>query len=185
MTPLLLDYSDVRGQIRDLDVLAFQGRGLVSRGIRLFTGGRVTHVGLAVWVGPRLMLLESREGRGARLVWLSRELERGGVLWLRPRTPLVQPDVEKALDWALRAAGSGYSWRGVFRFVWRKLGLPLAAEDSLAYGNRFCSELVAAVYARLGIGLAAGKRHSETSPADVAAAEGLETVGLLEVVPGG
>jgi len=179
----LIDYRARRGQIKTLDVLAFQGRGLVSRGISAVTGGNVTHVGMAVWIGPRLMLMESREGRGGRLVWLSRELKGRRVLWFRPRAPIPHVLTSRALDWSMRAMGSGYSWRGVFRFVWRLLGLRLAAPDSLAYGNRFCSELVAAAYRQAGVDLASGKLDSETSPADVAASSELTLMGQLEVVP--
>lgn len=179
-----MDYAEARPDIRDLDVIAFHGRGLVSRLIRRFTRGSVTHVGLAVHVGPRLMLLESREGRGARVVWLSREIDGRVVDWYRPRQPI--PDVEraKALDWALRAAGSGYSYRGVLRFVWRSLGLDLAADDSLAFGRRFCSEFAAAIYRRAGLNLAPGKKDSQVAPQDVAESGALECVGRLEYVPG-
>lgn len=181
--PSSLDYAEVRGQIQDLDVIAFRGRGIVSRAIRLFTGGRVTHVGMAVRVGPRLMLLESREGRGARLVWLSREIDGQDVSWLRPRVEIPAEARAKAMDWALRAAGSGYSYRGVLRFVWRCLGLRLADDDRLAFGNRFCSEFVSATYRIAGVDLAPELRDSETAPEHVARSAALVDRGRLEVVP--
>ena len=44
----LLPYPDYRATARDLDVVAFEGRGAVSTAIRAITGGSVTHVGLAL-----------------------------------------------------------------------------------------------------------------------------------------
>lgn len=177
-------YSEARKDFRDLDVIAFRGRGFVSRAIRLFTGGRVTHVGMVVRVGPRLMLLESREGRGARLVWLSREIDGKDVSWLQPTVDLAPEARARALDWAMRAAGSGYSYRGVLRFVWRCLGFRLAADDSLAFGNRFCSEFVSATYRQAGVDLAPGLSDSETAPEAVVRSATLTDRGRLEVVPG-
>lgn len=179
----LLDYSDTRETIRDLDVLAFAGRGFVSRCIRRVTGGEITHVGLALWVGDELMLVESREFRGNRIVWLSREIRANDVRLYRPKTPI--PDRASALQWLRRAPGSPYSMRGVLRFIPRMLGLAIgrAKEDSLTYEPRFCSAFVSAVYRIGGLYLVPGVPDDATDPATLVADPHLELIGKLQYVP--
>lgn len=180
----LLPYPDYRATARDLDVIAFEGRGLVSRGIRAVTGGSVTHVGLAMWWGDTLMLVESRELRGGRAVRLSEEIPARGVLVYRCSSPSI-PSIdsrEAACEFARGACGAAYSYVGVLRFL-RRLGLPTRepVEDRSTRGARFCSELVSATYRTAGIDLCPGLKDSETSPAELVASAGLQLVG--RVVP--
>ena len=66
-------YEDARPQIRDGDLIAFRGTGLISRLIRRVTMGGFTHVGIA-WRWPdadRLFLLEAKELSGIQLRALS------------------------------------------------------------------------------------------------------------------
>jgi len=185
----LLDYHDTRSQIRDLDVIAFEGRGLISRAIRRVTGGTVTHVGLAVWWGDALMLLESRELRGHRVVWLSRQIEAAGsVLWYRPTQMLDDEAAAKALTWARRAAGAPYSYRGCLRFLrrhmpWAFFWLPRFEPDSNGYGARFCSAFVSAVHRQAAADPRPDLEDAATSPADLVSSPGLTCLGWLEVVP--
>lgn len=173
-------YAAARDEIRDLDVIAWEGRGAVSTGIRLVTGGSVTHVALAAWWGDALMLVESREFRGGRAALLSGEIPADGVLWYRPRPDLAPEARARALEWARGACGAGYSYVGCLRFL-RRLGLPLRtpAEDRRTRGARFCSELVSAAYREAGLDLRPDLRDAETSPAELVAAPGLELVARL------
>lgn len=173
-------YADVRSQIRDLDVIAFEGRGAVSTAIRAVTGGSVTHVGLACWWGDALMLVESREFRGGRAVLLSSQIPPDGVLWYRPRTRLDAHARAAAVDWARGATGAGYSYLGVLRFM-RRLGVPTRppAGDRRDRGARFCSELVSAAYREAGVDLRPDLEDAATSPAELVAAPGLELVARL------
>lgn len=180
---MVLPYSAYRRTAHDLDVIAFEGRGLVSRAIRAVTGGTVTHVGLALWWGETLMLVESRELRGGRAVRLSEEIPAGGVLVYRSPALIERlGDLGNAPEFARAACGAAYSYVGVLRFL-RRLGLPTRepVEDRRTRGARFCSELVSAAYRLGGIDLCPGLRDSETSPADLVASERLELVG--RVVP--
>lgn len=167
--PAALPYDAVRSQIRDLDVIAWEGRGVVSRLIRLVTGGTVTHVGLAAWWGESLLVIESREWRGGRAVLLSGQIPADGVIVLRAAEPIDPQRAAEALRWAIGSTGAGYSYRGVVRFL-RRVGLPLSEpeDDRRDRGARFCSELVSAVLRRAGIDPCPGLRDSETSPADLA-----------------
>lgn len=185
----LLAYHDARSEIRNLDVIAVEGRGFISRAIRRVTGGTVTHVGIAVWWGDALMLLESREMRGHRLVWLSREIETvGQVLWYRSRDLVDAEAAGDALRWARRAAGAPYSYRGCLRFLRRKMPtlcgwLPSPDRDSLGYGPRFCSAFVSAVLRMARADPREDLDDAGTSPADLVASPRLEMLGRLEVIP--
>lgn len=57
--------------IRSGDLLAWSGTGLIGRLIRAVTGSTYSHVGIAIWVGPHLMVAELVEFSGSRLVPLS------------------------------------------------------------------------------------------------------------------
>lgn len=181
----LVAYHSARPQLADLDVIAFEGRGLVSRAIRAVTGGTVTHVGLVVRVHGSVMLLESREFRGHRIAWLSREIElHGPVLWYRSRALRDDDVAREARDWAIRAAGAPYSYLGCVRFLRRVLPfLRPPAEDRLGYEPRFCSAFVSAALRLAGADPLEDVPDAATSPAALVAADSLELLGRLEVVP--
>ena len=65
-------YSEVRQHIKNGDLIAFKGKTLLSKLIKLVTHGDVTHVGVAYWLHNRLLILEAREGYGVSLRALSR-----------------------------------------------------------------------------------------------------------------
>jgi hypothetical protein len=67
-------YSDARSIIKSGDLLAWRGRSLLSWLIRAVTGGSWTHVGVALWLGERLFVVEAREFRGVVLTPLSLRL---------------------------------------------------------------------------------------------------------------
>lgn len=178
-----LEYSEYRATAQDFDVVAFEGRGAVSRAIRTVTGGTVTHVGLALWSREDdvLELAESRELRGGRRVLLSREIAAAGhvLVYRAPGLVHASPELRRAARrWLVRAMGSPYDYRGLLAFI----GLGAAVEDRLSYGHRFCSALVSAVYLRLGLDLVPERADSATSPAAIAAAPALELLGRVEVL---
>lgn len=168
-------YAAARGEIRDLDVIAFEGRGVVSSAIRVVTGGSVTHVGVACWWGESLMLVESRELRGGRAVLLSGEIPADGVLWYRPRPDLAAAARARAAEWARAACGAAYSYVGILRFL-RRLGIPTLPPvgDRRDRGARFCSELVSATYRLAGVDLRPDLTDATTSPAELVASPYLE-----------
>lgn len=174
----LLRYEDARDTIRDLDVIAWEGRGPVSSAIRLVTLGTVTHVGLALWWGDALMVVESREFRGGRAVRLREQIPTSGVLVYRAATPL--PNAAAARQCAIEGTGAGYSYAGVIRFL-RRLGVPFRApvEDRSRRGARFCSEFVSLVYRVGGADLRPDLLDAATSPADLVATSALTLIGRV------
>lgn len=182
-----MKYAAARTEIENGDVLAFRGRGFVSRMISLFSGGSTTHVGMAVWWHNRLMLLESREFRGIRIVALSREVERNEVWWYRPsdEATLLSLHRLRKMAWAVENAGTGYNYLGILRYTyrvvpkWLRWLLPKTQTDRLSMGNRFCSEFVSAVYRRAGLDLRPDLPDASTSPAELVKTTLLENEGRL------
>lgn len=182
----LREYDDVRGEIRDLDVVAFRGgHGPMQILIRVFTGSGISHVGLAVWVGRRLMLLESKQLGGVKLVWMSRELRRRAAYWHQPEPPLTDDERAKGVDWALQHAGEGYSFLGLLGYLsrlaprWLAWAIPGPRPDGPRLRPRFCSELVAAVYQNAGRDLRPDLRDSLTSPRDLLESPALRSRGRI------
>jgi len=163
-----------------MDIVAFKGKGIVSKMISLCTWSPYTHVGMALWFCGRLMIVESREFRGARIVWLSNEIKNKSVDIFRVWD---ERDMEIAKIWALEHAGNGYSYLGIvryFRRIIRKLlGLPLPSvmgDDRVDHGNRFCSEYVSAAYRAAGIDLRPDLVDSLTPPGELVLSRRLRRV---------
>lgn len=172
MTPQ--PYPSARSDIRDGDIVAWEGRGIVSRLIALGTGGRVTHVGVAAWWGRRLMVLEAREFRGGRASWLSRELNSARLVRIfRPTLPIESHRHAEMMHWLRGAAGAGYNWRGVIRYGrrvlrrWFGLPMPPVRPDTLSDGHRYCSELASAGYRVAGLDPRPDLEDAATSPEDL------------------
>jgi len=73
-------YSEVRGLIRDGDLLLFRGRGFVSRVIGVAGRSSYSHAGVACWWHDDLFLLEVQR-TGGRAVLLSRQVKRHPGRW--------------------------------------------------------------------------------------------------------
>ncbi len=131
-------YADIRAEIRSGDLLAWSGRSLGGWIVRRWTGARISHVGLALWVGPRLFCIEARPGIGVTMRLLSTALP---CEW----SPL-QIDAARwapAEEFALQALGRGYSWVDA---ILAGLGLPPRQWDRYQ-----CAEFVAECYRRAGL----------------------------------
>lgn len=70
----VVDYSDIRPQIRSGDLLAWRGSTAFSRLIRHWTGGSYGHVGIAWLFKNRVFVLQEKERQGINLVALSDNL---------------------------------------------------------------------------------------------------------------
>jgi hypothetical protein len=131
-------YSSVRGTIRSGDAILWSGTGLAARIVRRLTRSRWSHVGVAVWWGPRLMVLDSYPFRGTRARPLSHDLK--GAHWLAT-----------GANWSMDAHGFAldeldrpYSLLNLWK-TW--LGLDLIGSEY------HCAQYAAAVLAKAGLTL--------------------------------
>jgi hypothetical protein len=54
-----MKYNDARNKIKSGDLFLYQGQTFMGKTVRVFTGSSYSHVGIALWVKDRLMVLEA------------------------------------------------------------------------------------------------------------------------------
>lgn len=176
-------YPDVRAQIQDGDVLLFQGMHWTSRIIRWGSGSAYSHAGVALWWGPRLMVVQA-VGKGVEAVPLSVAVDHysGQVDWFSP-LPEVRGRLNRELlvSTALDEVGKPYAHGPLLRLarmMWngrvRKYRDPKKA--AAAY---FCSQLVSRCYRLADVDLVPGRADAHTSPGDLASCGQLALRGVL------
>ena len=158
-------------EIKNGDVIAFQGGWLLSKLIKWWTRQEVTHVGLAMWLKPsedaepRLCILEAALD-GIRLVPLDVILEQQGknkVYWCGLKDEEVGKQV---LGYALETWGRPYArfWQFViiaFPYLRKAFNKPLDNDDTRFH----CSEIVSRSFERAGYKL--DKVPALTTPGDI------------------
>lgn len=75
-TNINLTYDAAKNYLNDADIILFRGKGVISKAIRVFSGGMYTHVGIVSYSTNMLELLEFREFKGARAINLEREIKK-------------------------------------------------------------------------------------------------------------
>lgn len=211
--PPKLEYVKARGLIVDGDVLLFRGsRGPFSAAIRWATRSRYSHAALAVWANvggtERLMVAESRELRGCRLVPLSVAVRGCFVDAYRVSLP-VGWDPGRMLEVAVERLGGAYGWAAILKdavgrlpvlALLKGLGvlrrIPVLGRwlDRLPFGHSYseddledpggrvkCSTYVALCYRAGGLDLVPNLADRSTDPGDLARSAVLSP--LWELVP--
>ena len=131
-----MNYTQARGLIQSGDLLAWSGETFIGRVIKVWTRGKYSHVGIAVWLGSRLYVVELREFRGAQIVPLSNtknfEWVKADVNWS-----------DGLEDYALSKIGLlEYGYMNVVR----------AAFGLNSRGNRMqCAQFAEALYIKAGV----------------------------------
>ena len=98
----MVDYLELRPQIKTGDILAWRGTSIVSWVISKRTKSPYTHVGIAWVVGSRVLVLQADPGRGVDVAPLSKNIP---VYWIQADAPLS----EHALGIALHKLQTPYS----------------------------------------------------------------------------
>ena len=128
-------YDELRHEIHDGDLLFCSGTHPISKIIRYFSGrSRVSHVGILYWWHRRLMLLESVEDKGVRIVPLrhylvnyeNSEIPYPGRLFLARDQRIAKTQetygnslVESLLHEAACKLNKRFSIGEMLRFFWR------------------------------------------------------------------
>lgn len=197
-------YASIRSKVRDGDVLLFKGaRGPVAEAIRWGSRSDYSHAAMAVWWGDRLMVAESREFRGCRVVPLSTAVAGARVDWFTI-DPRLEDDLDRAqlVEEALKHLGEPYGWASILRHVFARLPLlallkslgvlskvPLlgrmvpakaySTDDEQPVGHMVCSAYVARCYRMGGRDLVRYRPDSETTPGDLASSAVLAVRGTI------
>lgn len=164
MTTTVIHPQDIPEFAQAGDVLAFQGKGFVSRAIRLWTWSRISHVGI---VYDSHTMVESTQMDGAEGVrhvntvdLANKYIEQGGRIALLPLSALNRHrlGVKSMRGWLDNAIGRRYDYWQVARLItpfW-----PQRPND----WSLFCSELVSMAHRA---GYLYDVNPSEMTPADV------------------
>jgi len=177
-------YSDIRTQIKDGDVLLYEGYTFPSRIIRWATRSRYTHAGVAVWWNDRLMVLEA-VGRGVSVTSLSANLHhyRGHVQWFTTREPVAQAKRREMIQFAQQELGKGYAlWKSLVLGVFILFRRGVDKRDRLRRENKlYCSWYVAQIYNAVGLDLKKGVSDRFMTPEDIARSPLLARRGVLKI----
>ena len=191
-----IPYDAMRANVQDADVLLWKGRSLFSILIAWKTQSRYTHAGIAVWIRDRLMVAESRERKGCRLIPLSAAIRGADVSWFQlDDAQIGRLDRDAAADEAILHLGEPYGWRNILRLALAMLPFGLikhlpglrriathryfSEEYERVGGRMFCSEYVARCYRVGGLDLVRERADARTTPADLAHSAALKRKGRL------
>lgn len=157
------------------DVLLFRGRGLLSWIIRMFTHSGYSHAGVLFRYCGRVYCLEA-VGTGVRLAPVSRLVDHypDGIFYCGLAAN--EKERESALDFGFQQLSLPYDVLGLVRFALALIFCTRRPVDDP--GRWFCSELVAAAYAKAGFPLTAGL-PCYASPADLINGQRLQLRGRL------
>ncbi len=192
-------YQDLRNRIHNGDLLFCGGQFAFSKTIRYLSGcSKVSHVGIVYWWNDRLMLLESVETDGVRIVPVSQyvgnyentEKPYNGRLYLardqrlfRPPENEVDlarsirnPKVEQVLGDAASLLNKKFSFKDVFIFFLQGNTGRFQHEENDQF---LCSEFVARCYAGVGIDYS-GDGRGFVAPEHIAMSEHIDV--LVEIV---
>jgi hypothetical protein len=133
-----MKYSDYKKHISSGDIILWSGTKPHSRLIRWLTKSKWSHVGIALWWGNRLMVLDSFAFKGTRARPLSHDLK--NAYWV----PSGSAWNGEAQAFALDELDRKYSFQNLWK-TW--LGL------NLVQSEYHCAQYAAAVLAKAGVNI--------------------------------
>ena len=187
MEKKIINYSSVRDNIQNGDIILYKGRDVAAAVIRLFTHSDYSHAGLAVKWNERLMVMEA-VARGILISPLSKNIERysGDVEWYTCTETISEDRREKLINFAQKFLGEKYGWRSVILLgIKIFLGVSLNEKDRKdSEGRLFCSQYVSKCYNAIGIDLDINKGDGTTSPDDLEKSPKTVIKGILKLEGG-
>ena len=149
-------YHEIRGQVEPFDIFLFSGKGLISRGIQLFTGSPWSHVGLSLRLpGYDFNLLyesttlsntpdltTGAKVKGVQLSVLSQRLAAfdGGVAWRHIDGPRPAGIYDEAAEFVRQYAGRPYE-KNQLELIRSAIDIPGLGQTQSDMSSVFCSEL--------------------------------------------
>lgn len=118
-------YDEIRSQLKNLDILLFSGDGVISCAIKDFTDSTISHVAILVRFDEydRVMVSESMEGKGVRLIPLSLHLKnyKGSIIVARHPEAEKITDLKKIGQLAFDNSGREYDLKELARIAYRQI----------------------------------------------------------------
>lgn len=177
-------YEEVRPQIKNGDVIMYEGKSMVPKLVSWFTRSPYSHAGIAVWWNERLMVMEAAM-RGVMVMPLSRNIFRhkGKVEWFTSKQEISDEDRLRMVIFAQEELGKSFArWKAVLFGLKVLLNRNLSKKDQLRMENKlFCSQYVAQIYNSIGLDLKKNREDRFMSPGDIARSPLLEKRGEFRI----
>jgi len=165
-----MKYQDVRQSIETGDVFLVEGRSIISKIIRAFTGESYSHVGLLIWIGDTLWVAEYKEFIGFRFVpaslWIEDVHTAGARAWLGRAPAVVTMDPPTVYKTALKWRGGRYGYLSL-----GKIWISQLFNLNLTTRRLVCSTFVQKCWESVGI-----KFFKTADPGDIATTSGSLTL---------
>jgi hypothetical protein len=180
-------YEEVRLQIKNGDVIMYEGKSMVPKLVSWFTRSPYSHAGIAVWWNERLMVMEAAM-RGVMVMPLSRNIFRhkGKVEWFTSKQEISDEDRLRMVIFAQEELGKSFArWKAVLFGLKILLNRNLSKKDQLRMENKlFCSQYVAQIYNSIGLDLKKNREDRFMSPGDIAKSPLMEKRGEFKIKNG-
>lgn len=180
-------YEEVRPQIKNGDVIVYEGKSMVPKLVSWFTRSPYSHAGIAVWWNERLMVMEATM-RGVMVMPLSRNIFRhkGKVEWFTSKQEISDEDRLRMVIFAQEELGKSFArWKAVLFGLKILLNRNLSRQDQLRMENKlFCSQYVAQIYNSIGLDLKKNREDRFMSPGDIARSPLMEKRGEFKIKNG-
>ena len=177
-------YEEVRLQIKNGDVIMYEGKSMVPKLVSWFTRSPYSHAGIAVWWNERLMVMEATM-RGVRVMPLSRNIfkHKGKVEWFTSKQEISDEDRLRMVIFAQEELGKSFArWKAVLFGLKILLNRNLSKKDQLRMENKlFCSQYVAQIYNSIGLDLKKKREDRFMSPGDIAKSPLMEKRGEFKI----
>lgn len=177
-------YEEVRPQIKNGDVIMYEGKSMVPKLVSWFTLSPYSHAGIAVWWNERLMVMEATM-RGVRVMPLSRNIfkHKGKVEWFTSKQEISDEDRLRMVIFAQEELGKSFArWKAVLFGLKILLNRNLSKKDQLRMENKlFCSQYVAQIYNSIGLDLKKNREDRFMSPGDIARSPLMEKRGEFKI----
>ena len=177
-------YEEVRPQIKNGDVIMYEGKSMVPKLVSWFTRSPYSHAGIAVWWNERLMVMEAVM-QGVRVAPLSRNIyqHKGNVEWFSCRKEIAEEDRLRMVIFAQEELGKSFArWKAVLFGLKILLNRNLSKKDQLRMENKlFCSQYVAQIYNSIGLDLKKNREDRFMSPEDIARSPLMEKRGEFKI----
>jgi len=180
-------YEEVRPQIKNGDVIMYEGKSMVPKLVSWFTRSPYSHAGIAVWWNERLMVMEATM-RGVMVMPLSRSILRhkGKAEWFISKQEISDEDRLRMVIFAQEELGKSFArWKAVLFGLKILLNRNLSKKDQLRMENKlFCSQYVAQIYNSIGLDLKKNREDRFMSPGDIARSPLMEKRGEFKIKSG-
>ncbi len=176
MESMIRNYSEVRNQIKDGDILLYKGKGIFTSGlvptlVQWVTRSTYAHAGVAAWWNNRLMVIEAiGSGVIANPISLSLKRYKATVEWFQYREEISDDVRRNMVKIAQEDLSKHYAiWRTVWFAIKILFVQKFEERDEIREENKyFCSQFVAHVYTSAGLDLKKLRADREMAPVDIA-----------------